>query len=73
MITGWQKLKWSEGIDWFYFDDKNGNMLTGWQTLNWSGGRNTFYFMPDSGTLVSNTCINIDNKKYCFDENGCLI
>ena len=73
MLTRWHKLKWSGGINWFYFDDEDGDMLTGWQTLNWSGGRNTFYFIPDSGIMVEDTCINIDNKKYCFDKDGCLI
>ena len=73
MLTGWQQLNWSQGTDWFYFDDNNGNMLTGWQTLEWSGGKNTFYFLPDNGTMVHDTCLTIDNKKYCFNNNGCLI
>ena len=73
MLTRWQKLKWSGGVNWFYFDDEDGDMLTGWQTLNWSGGRNTFYFIPDSGIMVEDTCMNINNKKYCFDKDGCLI
>ena len=72
MLTGWQKLDWSQGNDWFYFN-KDGAMLTGWQNLLWSGGRNTFYFMPDSGRMLSNICVDIDGKNYCFDENGCLI
>lgn len=72
MATGWQKLNWSGGYNWFYFDKENGSMLTGWQTLDWSGGKNIFYFMPDNGTMVENTCINISNKNYCFDENGIL-
>jgi beta-lactamase superfamily II metal-dependent hydrolase len=72
MVTGWQELNWSGGYNWFYFDKKNGNMLTGWQTLNWSRGKDIFYFMPDNGTMAQNTCINIKNKNYCFDENGAL-
>ena len=73
MVTGWNELNWSGGKNWFYFDLKNGNMLTGWQTLEWNGGKNTFYFMPDTGIMVQNICINIGNKNYCFDDNGCLI
>jgi beta-lactamase superfamily II metal-dependent hydrolase len=72
MVTGWQELNWSGGYNWFYFDKKNGNMLTGWQTLNWSRGKDIFYFMPDNGTMAQNTCIKIDNKNHCFDENGVL-
>ena len=73
MVTGWQELNWSGGINWFYFDKTNGNMVTGWQDLEWSGGKNRFYFLPENGILVQNTCIKIDGKNYCFDENGCLI
>ena len=72
MLTGWQRLDWSQGNDWFYFNS-DGAMLTGWHNLLWSGGRNTFYFMPDSGRMLSNICADIDGKNYCFDENGCLI
>ena len=72
MLTGWQRLDWSQGNDWFYFNH-DGVMLTGWHNLLWSGGRNTFYFMPDSGRMLSNICVDIDGKNYCFDENGCLI
>ena len=72
MVTGWQELNWSGGYNWFYFDKTNGNMLTGWKTLYWSGGKDIFYFMPDNGTMAQNTCININNKNYCFDENGVL-
>ena len=72
MLTGWQRLDWSQGNDWFYFNH-DGVMLTGWRNLLWSGGRNTFYFMPDSGRMLSNICVDIDGKNYCFDENGCLI
>ena len=72
MVTGWQELNWSGGHNWFYFDKENGCMLTGWQTLDWSKGKDIFYFMPEDGTMAQNTCININNKKYCFDENGVL-
>ena len=67
------EIEMVRGVNWFYFDDKDGDMLTGWQTLNWSVGRNTFYFIPDSGIMVEDTCMNINNKKYCFDKDGCLI
>jgi len=72
MATGWQELDWSKGHNWFYFDKEDGYMLTGWQTLDWRGGKDIFYFMPDNGTMVENTCIDINNKNYCFDENGIL-
>ena len=72
MATGWQELDRNGGHYWFYFDKEKGYMLTGWQTLDWSGGKDIFYFMPDNGTMAQNTCIDIDNKNHCFDENGVL-
>ena len=71
LVQNWQKLKWSKGENWFYFNDY-GIMLTGWQKLKWSKGENWFYF-EDNGVMVQNKCMIIDNKNYCFDENGCLI
>ena len=73
MVIGMQKLERLGNINWYYFDEQNGNMVTGWKTLNSIEGNKTFYFMPSSGTMVQNTCITIDDKNYCFDENGYLI
>ena len=70
MLIGWQKLKWSGGTNWFYFEP-SGAMVTGWQKLKWSGGTNWFYFEP-SGAMVTGTKV-IDGKTYKFDDNGCWI
>lgn len=53
-VTGWQKLKWSKGEDWFCFS-KAGIMLTGWQELGWDGGKkkNWFYFNPETGAMIT--------------------
>ena len=52
MLTGWQKLNWSKGTDWFYFDKESGNMLTGLQKVNDHKLEGTFYFDPETGALV---------------------
>jgi len=52
----------------FYF--KNGKIITGLQTLNGENGKCKYYFEPD-GHMVKGTCLNIENKSYCFDNDGC--
>lgn len=37
-LYGWQRLDWSKGTDWFYFDKSTGEMLTGSNKLDWSKG-----------------------------------
>lgn len=51
-ITGWKKLKWSKGTDWFYFDSK-GYMQTSWVYLDWDSGkqRSWFYLDPKTGAM----------------------
>ena len=51
-IYKWQKLEWSKGTNWFYFNSK-GDMVTGWQQLRWSGGEDWFYFDPISGAMIT--------------------
>ena len=70
MQKEWQKLKWSEGENWFYFEPTHGYMMTGWQKLKWSGGTNWFYFDKEHGYLYQDLCTTIDNKKYCFNNDG---
>jgi glucan-binding YG repeat protein len=70
MKTGWQKLDWTGGNHWFYFDKTDGYMVTGWQQLSWSGGKSWFYFQPTHGYLIQNQCMTIDNKNYCFNNDG---
>ena len=72
MLKGWQELEWSQGKDWFYFNAE-GFSVTGWQNLERNGTVHTFYFLPENCTMVANKCIDIDEKNYCFDENGYLI
>lgn len=73
MVIGMQKLERLGNINWYYFDEQNGNMVTGWKSLISIEGNKTFYFMPSTGTMVQNSCLTIDDKNYCFDENGYLI
>ena len=52
MLTGWQKLKWSKGESWFYFDPKTGAMVTGLQYLAWKG-RSDWYLFDTSGAMLT--------------------
>jgi len=49
-LTGWQKLKWSGGYDWFFFRE-NGVMVTGLQWLEWKGVSQWYYFSPRTGAM----------------------
>jgi glucan-binding YG repeat protein len=62
--TGWRRLKWSGGTDWFYFDS-NGAMATGWGLLKWSGGTNWFYFY-NNGVMAHDTTVD----GYKIGSNG---
>ena len=64
-LKGWQRLSWSGGENWFYFDD-NGYMLTGWQKLKWSGGEDWFYF-DNNGAMLADT---YTPDGYYVDTNG---
>lgn len=49
-LTGWQRLKWSGGYDWFYFKE-NGVMITGLHWLEWRGVSQWYYFSPRTGAM----------------------
>lgn len=75
-LKGWQQLKDSRGVFWFYLD-AHGYCLTktygtnnGWADLKWSKGTNRFYFNAN-GEMATGTQ-TIDGKTYAFDKNGCL-
>ena len=74
LVTGWQKLNWKNGNNWFYFDKDIGYMVTGWQKLNKlkEDNWNWIYFM-DNGVLAENKCFDISGDEYCFGENGYII
>lgn len=69
-VKGWQKLSWSGGTDWFYFNTK-GEMQTGWKELKWSGGTNWFYF-NSYGCMVTGWR-KIKNKWYYFNSDGAML
>jgi N-acetylmuramoyl-L-alanine amidase len=46
-LTGWQKLKWSKGEDWFYLGT-SGAMVEGW--FKWDGS--WFYCVPGDGNML---------------------
>ena len=50
LLTGWQKLKWSGGYDWFWFKD-SGVMVTGLHWLEWKGVSQWYYFKT-SGAMA---------------------
>ena len=64
MLTGFQKLNWEKGNDWFYFD-QSGKVLTGWQKLNWEKGNDWFYFYI-TGVRAENGCFQIKGKEIFF-------
>ena len=50
---------------WYYLDEKNGDMKTGWLYLQGS----SYYMLPDSGAMVTGW-LQIEGTNYYFDENG---
>ena len=52
----------------FYF--KNGKIITGLQILKGVNGKCRYYFEPD-GHMVKDVCLTLEEKSYCFDNNGC--
>lgn len=69
-VKGWQKLSWSGGVNWFYFD-KDGYMLTGFHKLQWSNGKDTFYF-DKNGAMVTGWQ-KINGKWYYFNKDGVML
>ena len=68
-VTGWQKLDWSKGVNWFYFDSA-GYMQTGFKDLKWSGGTNRFYF--DQNGCMLTGWQKIADKWYYFESSGAM-
>lgn len=60
-LSGWQKLKWSKGTNWFFFSAQ-GNMLTGWQKLTWNNDVDWYYFDPTSGAMDASKTIDTKVK-----------
>lgn len=48
-LTGWQKLAWAGGTNWFYFT-ADGTKVTGLQYLEYSAQK-SFYFFDDNGAM----------------------
>ena len=75
MLTGWHQLDWSQGKDWFYFDE-NGAMVTGLHQLDWSQGKDWFYF-DEHGAMQTGTIKieldGIENVLVLDDKNGNMI
>ena len=62
-LTGWQKLKWSGGYDWFYFKE-SGVMVTGLHWLEWKGVSQWYYFNPRTGAMqTGDVLLNINFGK----------
>jgi GH25 family lysozyme M1 (1,4-beta-N-acetylmuramidase) len=70
-MTGWHKIKWSKGDDWFLFSPE-GVMLTGWQKSKWSGGNDWFRLDPNTGAMLTGW-IFVDGSWYYLDpETGAM-
>lgn len=72
--TGWKKLKWSKGEDWFFFDFKSGAMKTGWHKLPWSKGENWFYFDGNGAMQTGWKWLTKDGKTgwYYLEGSGAM-
>lgn len=72
--TGWKKLKWSKGEDWFFFDFKSGAMKTGWHKLPWSKGENWFYFDGNGAMQIGWKWLTKDGKTgwYYLQGSGAM-
>lgn len=69
-LTGWHKLTWSKGQDWFYFD-KNGVMAqSDWRTIKYKGKDERFYF-DENGAMVTRGR-QIGGQWYYFDSDGVM-
>lgn len=68
-LTGWHKLTWSQGENWFFFDS-DGVMVTGWRKITYKGTKQWFYF-DSSGAMVTGFT-EIDGKWYFLNDDGTL-
>jgi hypothetical protein len=66
-VYGWQKLSWSGGTDWFYFDTTTGYMDTGWL----HDGVNWYYLDPTSGAMKTGW-LDYNNQWYYLNSNGAM-
>ena len=66
-VTGWQKLKWSKGTDWFYFTNDGKMIFDGLFYLSWSKGKNWFLFDKNGCMVTTPTKMTLN-----FDKNGVL-
>lgn len=66
-LTGWQKLKWSKGTDWFYFSAK-GVMQTGFKKLEWNGSKDWYLFDHWGAMVVGET-----NMLVSFGKSGRIV
>ena len=66
-LTGWQKLEWSKGTNWFYFNSDGIMISDGLYSIAWSGGRDWFLFDSNGCMLTGNHDVRL-----IFDSNGCL-
>ena len=74
-LKSWQKLEWSQGKSWFYFNN-DGIMLTGWQKLKWSQGTNWFYFNNNGIMLTGWQTLKWSggiNTFYFMPDNGAMV
>ena len=67
MLTGWQKLKWSKGESWFYFDPKSGAMMTGLLYLKWKD-RYDWYLFDENGAMQTGK----QKAEIILNNNGAL-
>lgn len=51
MLTGWHQLDWSQGKDWFYFDE-HGAMQTGTIKIELDGIENVLVLDDKNGNMI---------------------
>lgn len=73
-VKGWQKLEWTKGTDWFWFDD-DGVMTTGWKQIYWKGANHWFFFNSSGAMQTGWKQITYKGKKcwFYFESTGVMV
>ena len=76
-LTGWQKIKWSKGTDWFFFDYHTGAMKAGWHKLPHGKDNKEDWFLldPNTGAMLTGWQYSTKDGKagwYYLDADGVM-
>lgn len=73
-VTGWKKISWSKGTDWFYFMADGVMMADGWLELTYNKKKCWFWF-DENGVMATGIKIirwKGENKVFLFDKDGVM-